>query len=36
MHREHGALESMGPIAYYATFATALIRHCNEVTHLFA
>ena len=35
MHREHGALESAGPVAY-ATFAATLIRHCNEVTYLFA
>ena len=26
-HRERGALESAGPVAY-ATFATRLIRHC--------
>ena len=32
-HRERGALESAGPIAY-ATFAARLIRHCNEVTLL--
>ena len=31
--REIGALESSGPIAY-ATFATRLIQHCNEVTLL--
>ena len=31
-HRERGALEIAGPIAY-ATFAARLIRHCNEVTH---
>ena len=30
-HRERGALESAGSIAY-ATFAARLIRHCNEVT----
>ena len=30
-HRERGALESAGPIAY-ATFAARLIRHCNVVT----
>ena len=28
-HRERGALESAGPVAY-ATFATRLIRHCLE------
>ena len=30
-HRERGALESAGPVAYNATCATRLIRHWGEI-----